>query len=78
LPLSIPNDSSLSNRALGLQWLHGDPSINPVPFATTNGRLVTIGPVVCTNRYVYDLFDDTKTTGTLQAGGPIMQLVTLP
>ena len=63
----------------GFQWLYADPnSGNPVGFLTSNGRFVRLGPRTCPNRYVYDLFDETVPTGTLQAGGPIARVAAIP
>jgi hypothetical protein len=79
LAVPVPNDASLSNVAMGFQWIYADPnSGNPVGFLTSNGRFVRLGPRTCPNRYVYDLFDETVPTGTLQAGGPIARVAAIP
>jgi hypothetical protein len=79
LPLTIPGTPGLSAKPISFQWLHRDPAgTNPTPLFTTGGRLVQVGPVLCANRYVYDLFDENAATGSLQAGGPVVFLSTVP
>lgn len=74
---TVPVPSTgFANVSVGAQWLYADPSATPTPLRTTNARQITIGPIIAANRYVYDLFDETSATGTLQAGGPTARLMT--
>lgn len=64
---------------LAFEWFYVDPSA-PRAFAmsATNGRYVQIGPRVPGHRYVWDLFDETALTGSLQDGGPVVRVVSVP
>ena len=35
-------------------------------------------PLICANRYVWDLSNVNAATGSLQAGGPIARVTTIP
>lgn len=78
LPIPIPT-AGASGVGVAMQWIYFDPAMpNPLGLLSTNGRLVHIGPLICPNRYVYDLFNVNSLTGTVQAGGPIAQVFTVP
>jgi hypothetical protein len=62
-----------------VQWLYVDPNAsNPALVLSTRARLVRVGPLVAPNRYVWDLSNVNAATGSLQPGGPIAQIVTVP
>ena len=76
LPLAIPNDPTLSAAGFGMQWFYFDPNAgNPLGMLSTQGRLFRVGPLVCPNRYVWNLSNVAATTGSLQAGGPVVQIL---
>jgi hypothetical protein len=76
--LPLPG-AGVSGAGFGVQWLYVDPNAsNPALVLSTRARLVRVGPLVAPNRYVWDLSNVNAATGSLQAGGPIAQIVTVP
>jgi len=79
LGLQVPNDPWVAELAVGAQWLYGDPAApGPLKLLLSDARALRFGPIPCQTRYVYDLFDETKTTGSLQAGGPVARFRVAP
>ncbi len=75
IQLPIPSSSGLSGLGFGMQWIHGDPNAgNPLGLVSTAGRLFHVGPLICANRYAYNLSNEASATGTLQAGGPVVKV----
>ncbi len=77
LSFALPS-AGVTGLGFGVQWMYVDPSASPLPLRSTVGRLVHVGPLVCANRYVYSLSNVGAATGTLQAGGPIARVRTIP
>lgn len=76
--LPIPS-AGATGLGFGLQWLYADPAAsNPLGLVTTTARLVRVGPLICPNRYVWDLSNVNAVTGSLQAGGPVANVITVP
>lgn len=78
ITVPIPSQG-VTGIGLGIQWFYADPAAsNPLRVLSTVGRLVHFGPLLCANRYVWSLTNVNATTGSLQAGGPVTQIITVP